>query len=573
MAKFFFGLISGVILSILAVFVLFFAMMRAFQESAPAVAQNSVLLLQLSGDIPERPPVEVPFGVFAERGAPTVTNIWMLLREAAVDARIKAVVLEPESLSVGWGKLEEFRADLEQFKKSGKPVYAYLKAPGSREYYLATAADRIYLGPTDWLNVKGMRIELMYFKKTLDKLGVNVQVEHDGKYKDFGDMFTRTSMSPETSEVMNSIVDEVYGNLISRIAQGRKKTPEAVRALIDHGPFLANDALHEGLVDELRYEDQMFADLQQKLNSGEIHKLTTAKYLKISPGSLGLEGRRRIAMLVGDGSITRGDPDDEGADGITEEGFNKLLRRIARDSNVSGVVVRIDSPGGDAVASDAIWREMNVLSKKKPVVISMSDTAASGGYYMAMTGDRVVAYPGTLTGSIGVVFGKPNLHGLYDKLGITKDMIKRGRFADIDSDYTELTPAALEKLKDGIDANYRDFVGKVAQARRRRFDQIEPLAQGRVWLGSQAVLRGLVDELGGLDRALELVKQKARIPASENVTIVMYPARRSILDVLFGRSTEGVFESRLRSLLKDWPVEMWAKGGLLRVMPYSVNVQ
>jgi len=573
MAKFFFGLISGVILSILAVFVLFFAMMRAFQESAPAVAQNSVLLLQLSGDIPERPPVEVPFGVFAERGAPTVTNIWMLLREAAVDARIKAVVLEPESLSVGWGKLEEFRADLEQFKKSGKPVYAYLKAPGSREYYLATAADRIYLGPTDWLNVKGMRIELMYFKKTLDKLGVNVQVEHDGKYKDFGDMFTRTSMSPETSEVMNSIVDAVYGNLISRIAQGRKKTPEAVRALIDHGPFLANDALHEGLVDELRYEDQMFADLQQKLNSGEIHKLTTAKYLKISPGSLGLEGSRRIAMLVGDGSITRGDPDDEGADGITEEGFNKLLRRIARDSNVSGVVVRIDSPGGDAVASDAIWREMNVLSKKKPVVISMSDTAASGGYYMAMTGDRVVAYPGTLTGSIGVVFGKPDLHGLYDKLGITKDMIKRGRFADIDSDYTELTPAALEKLKDGIDANYRDFVGKVAQARRRRFDQIEPLAQGRVWLGSQAVLRGLVDELGGLDRALELVKQKARIPASENVTIVMYPARRSILDVLFGRSTEGVFESRLRPLLKDWPVEMWAKGGLLRVMPYSVKVQ
>jgi protease-4 len=192
---------------------------------------------------------------------------------------------------------------------------------------------------------------------------------------------------------------------------------------------------------------------------------------------------------------------------------------------------------------------------------------------MAMTGDRIVAYPGTLTGSIGVVFGKPNLHGLYDKLGITKDMIKRGRFADIDSDYTELTPAALEKLKDGIDANYRDFVGKVAQARRRTFDQIEPLAQGRVWLGSQALSRGLVDDLGGLDRALELVKQKAKIPASENVTIVMYPARRSILDLVFGRSTEGVFESRLRPLLKDWPVEMWAKGGLLRVMPYSVKVQ
>ena len=197
------------------------------------------------------------------------------------------------------------------------------------------------------------------------------------------------------------------------------------------------------------------------------------------------------------------------------------------------MVVRIDSPGGDAVASDEIWREMNLLSKKKPVVISMSDTAASGGYYMAMTGDPVVAYPGTLTGSIGVVFGKPNLHGLYDKLGITKDMIARGRFAAIDSDYSDLSPAELAKLKEGIDANYHDFVAKVAQARRRPFDQIEPLAQGRVWLGDQAKERGLVDELGAIDRALELVKQKARIPASENVAIVMYPARRSILAVSY----------------------------------------
>jgi len=573
MAKFLFGLITGVILSILALLVLFFATVRIFRESPPTIAENSVLLLQLSGDIPEQPPLDVPFGALAGHGAPTVTKVWMLLREAAADERIKAVALEPESLSAGWGKLEEFRADLERFKKSGKPLYAFLKTPGSREYYVAAAADRIYLGPTDWLNLKGMRIELIYFKKTLDKLGVGVQVEHAGKYKDFGDMFTRTSMSPETSEVMNSILDSVYGNLITRIAQGRKKSPEAVRALLDRGPFLAGEALHEGLVDELRYEDQMFTDLRQKAGGGELHKIGTSKYLKISPASLGLEGSRRIAMLVGDGTITRGGLDDDSADGIAAEGFNKLLRRIGSDSSVAGVVVRINSPGGDAVASDAIWREMNVLSKRKPLVISMSDTAASGGYYMAMTGDPIVSYPGTLTGSIGVVFGKPDLHGLYDKLGVTKDSIKRGRFADIDSDYGELTPAALEKLKEGIDANYRDFVGKVAEARRRTFDQIEPLAQGRVWLGSQAATRGLVDDLGGLDRALELVKQKARIPASENVTVVMYPARRSILDLLFGRSSEGVFESRLRPLLRDWPLEMWARGGMLRVMPYSVKIQ
>ncbi len=213
---------------------------------------------------------------------------------------------------------------------------------------------------------------------------------------------------------------------------------------------------------------------------------------------------------------------------------------------------------------------MNLLSKKKPLVISMSDAAASGGYYMAMTGDPIVAYPGTLTGSIGVVFGKPNLHGLYDKLGITQDSISRGRFADIDSLNRDLTPRELAKLKEGIDANYHDFVSKVAQARRRPYDQVEPLAQGRVWLGDQAQVRGLVDEMGGIDRALELVKQKAKIPRSENVTVVMYPPRRSILDVLFGRAQDSLTESRLRRMLKQFPPELWTRGGLLRIMPYTV---
>ena len=575
MAKFLFGLITGVVLCVAGVFLLFFALARSFRESAPAVAQNSVLQLQLSGGIPERPPVEFPFGAFADRPATTVASVWMMLRKAAVDARIKAVVLEPESLGVGWGKLEEFRADLERFKKSGKPLFAFLKTPGSREYYLASAADRIYLGPSDWVNLKGLGVELMYFKNTLDKIGVGVQVEHDGKYKEFGDMFTRTSMSPETREVMTSVVDDLYGHLVGQIAQARKKTPDAVTALIDRGPFLANDSLQDGLIDQLRYEDQMFSDLRQKVDSGELHKLSTGAYQKVPADSLGLEGRRHIAMLVGDGDITRGSADDDGASdqGIQATGFIKLLRRIGRDSSVDGVVVRIDSPGGDAVASDEIWREMNLLSKKKPMVISMSDYAASGGYYMAMTGDPIVAYPGTLTGSIGVVFVKPDVHGLMDKLGIGEDTIARGRFAEIDSLDHPLTPVELAKLKEGIDANYQDFVAKVAQARRRPFDQIEPLAQGRVWLGDQAKTNGLVDELGGIDRALELVKQKARIPASENVTIVMYPARRSILDVLFGHAQESAVESRLRRLVRGWPPESWTHGGLLRIMPYMVTAQ
>jgi protease-4 len=236
------------------------------------------------------------------------------------------------------------------------------------------------------------------------------------------------------------------------------------------------------------------------------------------------------------------------------------------------VVVRIDSPGGEVFASDAIWREMNLLSKKKPTVISMSDTAASGGYYIAMTGDPVVAYPGTITGSIGVVFGKANLHGLYDKVGVTKDFLTRGRFADIDSDYQPLSAAAREKLKTAIDENYRSFVTKVATARRRKFDEIEPLAQGRVWLGSQAKANGLIDELGGLDRAIELVKDKARIPKSERVSLVTYPAKRSIFDILFGQAIESALESRLGGVLKSWQIRLWTRGGMMRLMPYTIEV-
>jgi len=240
---------------------------------------------------------------------------------------------------------------------------------------------------------------------------------------------------------------------------------------------------------------------------------------------------------------------------------------------VKGVVVRIDSPGGEVTASDEIWRQMNLLSKKKPMVISMSDAAASGGYFMAMTGDPIVAYPATLTGSIGVVFGKPNLHGLYDKLGITKDAIQRGKNAEIDSDYTPLSAEERTKLREGIDESYRDFVTKVADARRRKFNEIEPLAQGRVWLGSQAKPRGLVDAIGGLDQAIEMVKQKAKIPASERVSLMILPGRRSVFDLIMKKSQDDMMEAKIAQLLGRMPFRAWLRGGYLRMMPYWLEVR
>jgi len=573
MAKFIIGVVTGIILVFLILFIGVFALAR-MREKPPSVADGSTLILELDGDIPERPPVEFPIPFLQQRTPPTVADIWTTLHKAAVDGRIRAIVFEPRDLQIGWAKLQEIRDDLVTFRKSGKPIYAYLKTPGTREYYLATAANRIYMDPEDELNLKGMRFELMYFRKTLDKLGVQVEIEHAGKYKDFGDMFTRTSMSPETKEVLTSILDGLYDNLVQTITAARKKTPDQIRGTIDQGPFLSKEAKGQGLIDGLLYEDQMYDEVKEKLAGGDLKKLSLHDYLKVPASSVGLGGKQRIALVTGQGGISRGDDggDFSGDSGIESEGFDRILRRVGNDSDIKGVVVRIDSPGGEVFASDAIWREMNLLSKKKPTVVSMSDTAASGGYYIAMTGDPIVAYPGTITGSIGVVFGKANLHGLYDKVGVTKELLARGRFADIDSDYQPLSPAAREKLRSAIDENYRSFVTKVATARRRKFDEIEPLAQGRVWLGSQAKANGLVDELGGLDRAIELVKEKAKIPRGERVNLVAYPAKRSIFDVMFGQAIESTMGSRLGGVLKGWQMRLWARGGMMRLMPYAIDV-
>ncbi len=573
MGKFLLGLITGVLLVFITIVLLFFAALR-FRERPPDIAANSVLVLRLSGDIPERSAVQIPF--LSEGPSLTVANVWMTLRKAAADSNIRAVVLEPDGLSAGWAKLEELRSDVEQFRKSGKPVFAFLRTPTAREYYVATAADRICLGPSDQMYLKGLRAEVMYLKKTLDKLGVTVDVEHAGKYKDFGDMFTRSDMSPETREQITAVVDGLYNNLLTHIAAGRKMTPEHVSELVDAGLFLAPEVQKAGLVDELRFEDQVWDELKSRLQVKDVKRVRAETYLRVPAESVGLQGKSRVALVIGEGDIIQGSPDNAAADegGLTAAGFNQLLRQVGNDSTIRAVIVRIDSPGGEVTASDDIWREMNLLSKKKPMVISMSDLAASGGYYMAMTGDPIVAYPGTETGSIGVVFGKPNLHGLYDKIGITKDFVERGKYAGIDSDYSSLTPDERAKLRTGIDASYQDFVTKVANARHRTFQEIEPLSQGRVWLGADAKSRGLVDALGGLDTAIDLAKKKANIPVGERVTVVTYPAPRSLLDLISRRSSQDdMLEVKLRQVFRGMPFHAWMRGGFLRLMPYWITVR
>ncbi len=573
MGKFLFGFAAGVVVVFLALFLLFYFAVHA-PNVPPEIAANSALVVRLSGDVPEKPGVELP-ALLGGTAVTTIPGIWMDLKKAAVDSRIKAVVLEPSGLTCGWAKLDELQSEVEQFRKSGKPVFAYLRAPSGRDYYVAAAADRIYMGPEDPLMLKGLRAELLYFKGTLDKLGVTVEVEHAGKYKDFGDMFTRTGMSPETREVTDHIVDGIYSNFVNRLAEARHKTREEMTALIDRGPFTARQALDAGLVDELRFEDQMWGELKDRLKSAMPERVALDQYSRVPAESVGLGGKSRIALVVGEGDIVTGSPGDDGIreTSLTAYGFDKLLRQVENDAKIKAVVVRIDSPGGAVTASDEIWYRMNQLAKKKPMVVSMSDVAASGGYYVALTSAPIVAYPETETGSIGVVFGKPVLRGLLGKIGINVDAVERGRNADIDSLETPLTPEQRDKLRAGIDESYRAFVSKVAQARHKSYGEIDEVAQGRVWLGSQAREHGLVDVLGGLDTALDLVKKNAGIPSSENVAVTVYPQPRRLFDIIFRRPQQDAMAARFAWVFGSVPFRAWLGGGLLRIMPNWVVVR
>src|SRR6185437_13259748 len=299
MKKFLLGFVIGILFVALVGVILVAAAIRFGGNRPPQVVANSALVLQLEGDLPEQPALDLPIPFLQNQQPLTIAETWGMLRNAAADSRIQAIVLEPRGLRVGWAKLEELRADIVNFKKSGKPVYAFLRGAGTKEYYLATAADKVFMSPEDELDVKGLRAELMFVKGTLDKLGVEMEFEHVGKYKDAPDMFTKTGSSPETREVINQLLDQFYGDFVNTVAEGRKKAPDAVRTLIDNGPFIGKEAREGGLVDALLYEDQMYDQLKDRLKLSKLEKIADRDYSRAPATNLGVDGPTKIALLVG----------------------------------------------------------------------------------------------------------------------------------------------------------------------------------------------------------------------------------------------------------------------------------
>jgi protease IV len=511
-----------------------FALLYVLFGREPAVPSRSTLVLRVGGDLTEIEPADV-VGYLRGGRAPTVRSVVDNLRKAKVDSRIRAVMLKPTGFSSPfWGKVQEIREAVLDFKKSGKPIYAYLEYGGDREYYLATAADKVFLLPSSPLDLVGIATYELFLRGTLDKIGATPDLHHIGNYKTAVNTFTQKGFTPAHREMDESLNRDLYEQIVRGIADTRKKKEQDIRDLIDEGPFMPEDALRAGLVDDVVYEDQV----DEKYFGGErVARMDGDDYARISLTSLGLNKGPRIAVIYAAGAITAGKSGFDPINGAVagSDTLIEYIRRARRDSSLRAIVMRIDSPGGSAAASDAIWRELMVARQEKadrPLIASMSDLAASGGYYIAMPAQVIVAQPSTLTGSIGIFGGKVVTGGTYEKLGAHVESTSIGKHAEINSPVRPYTPEELKKLQEQLQSFYDQFVEKAADSRHTTPEKIDALAQGRVWTGRQAKQNRLVDELGGLDYAISIAKQRAKIPAESDVELVVYPPRKSFYEIV-----------------------------------------
>ena len=462
------------------------------------------------------------------------------------------------------------------YRESGKPIVAFLEYGGTQEYYLASAADKVYLMPGSPLDIVGVASYQMFVRGALDKIGAYPDMLHAGDFKTAANFYTETTMTPSHREMAESLNRDLYEQLIDGIAEGRALGKDAVRGLVDDGPFLPVDALVAGLVDGLAYADEL--KRQDPFDEVNWREIADRDYRQISLGSVGLNRGPRIALIYAVGTINSGPGgvDVMGGEVLGSDTLVRAIRTARGDDSVRAIVLRIDSPGGSAIASDVIWREVTLAREDKPVVASMSDLGASGGYYLAMGADAIVAQPATLTGSIGVVAGKIATGRTYEKLGVTIEPVSAGRFAELYSPVTRFSDDERAKMQEQIDAIYEQFLTKAAEGRGTTRDAIHAVAQGRVWTGRQAKEHGLVDELGGLGHAIALAKERVGIDADEEVELVIYPRPKSLFELLNEGFAVARVALRLSGLASPQtqvlgaataPLRLFRRGEPLAIMP------
>jgi protease-4 len=489
-----------------------------------------ILELDLTEGIAEEPPSD-PLTALTTMRRPRLADVLDGLRRARSDDRVKALVAKVGGRPIGLAQVQELHAAIREFAGSGKLTVAWAEtfgdfSPGNVPYYLATAFDRIYLQPSGDLGLTGISVQNWFYRGALDKLGVEFQVGARGEYKSAAERLTEHGFSGPAREALQRLAASIVEQLAGAIAQRLEIPAQDARTLIDRGPFVAGEALDTGLVDALGYRDEVYAAVREAAGP-DAYLLYLGRYQRAR--TLGERARKLptpaedgVALIYATGPIRRGRTARSplGGSSMGSDTMSGALRSAVADHRVKSIVLRVNSPGGSYVASDTIWREVvRARQAGKPVVVSMSEVAASGGYFIAMAADTIVAQPGTITGSIGVISAKPVLGQALDRAGVNTDSVTEGAHADMFTTSRPYSDEEWEKINSWLDRIYADFTGKVADGRGLSRDQVQEIARGRVWTGADAAGIGLVDELGGLDTALAAARQKASLPQSAGVRL------------------------------------------------------
>ncbi len=538
---------------------------------AVSVSRDSYLVLDFSGILTEERPTDVLGGAL-HSGRLTVKDLLVGLRRAATDDRIKALVVRLGPTSVGWGKADEVRRAVNRFADGGKPVVAFMEAVTDREYYVASAAPTVCALPSGLLLVDGLAAQALFMRGALDKLGIEPELVQVGRYKGAGEAFTRKTMSEPLRESLDAVLDDRYRDLVDAVSASRSLTAADTRDLFDAGPYTAREAVEVGLVDTLAYYEEIEDLLAQRTGAEGLTEVTLRDYLKASSPGIS-SGAPRVGLVYAVGQIASGKSRSSPFGGSTlgSETLVKALRDARENERIRAIVLRIDSPGGSGLASDAIWREIRRCVEHKPVVASMSDVAASGGYFIASAASAIVAEPSTITGSIGVIGGKFNMSGLYGKLGLHKEELARGKRALMFSENRGFSPEERQKLQAMMAAFYYDeFLPKVSEGRGMSVEEVDSVGQGRIWTGRQARELGLVDELGGLREAIDLAKKEAGLPPEQEVRLVQFPREKKFLEALLEKIDMASVLPALADLRHEWP---WEPGEPLSLMPYEIEVE
>lgn len=526
------SIVGLLIFSIIAVLIVVAIVAAASTDREVEIAENSVLHLKLDKPIVERS-VDDPLARFQLLGADGSIGLVELkdaIRHAKGDDNIKGIYLQSQFINAGFGTLQEIRDVLLDFKTSGKWIYGYGEMLSEADYYLISAADDITLNPQGVLEFNGLSAELTFIKGTLDKLEIEPEIFRVGEFKSAVEIFTREDMSPENREQVSSYINSIYSEYLRNVSQTRNIEINTLKNISDSMLVrTATDAEKYQLVSRLAYEDEIFTELRQRLGMEEDKKIPLVelgKYRRSYKSSN--TSRNRVAVIMANGNIVSGEGDNNN---IGSDKFASEIRKARLDDKVKAVVIRINSPGGSAIASDVIWREIVLTKQEKPIIASMSDYAASGGYYLAMGCDTIVAQPTTITGSIGIFSMLFNVKDfLNSKLGITTDVVKTGYFSDIYTITRSLSDFERQIIQKGVDERYEVFVGKAAEGRQTNIEEIKKNASGRVWSGLEAKDRNLVDVLGGLDDAIELAVKAAGVEDDYRVTYL--PRQKSFIEQL-----------------------------------------